>query len=233
MQRYHWILAMGALLSVIGWLCWVGQRDIESGGLTSAASKESLPAFSNEVEPVADAPVRVLTPLDPEHPAFTGRVAEEESPVASPPSISTEVQTSPKPTIQAFPQYPPCRSCGGTGRSHVVKCLVCGGSGRCTVYVKFSNHADCIMCRGTLMCKACKGTRYRECQSCFGSGFEPQAVMLGMTAQEVRRAWGNPSSINTTQIAGNVSQQWVYEPGTLRRRAYVYLNNGIVTAIQY
>lgn len=50
---------------------------------------------------------------------------------------------------------------------------------------------------------------------------------IGMTAAQVRASsWGQPQDINTTTTRGRVMDQYVYEWG------YVYLVNGIVTAIQ-
>lgn len=52
-------------------------------------------------------------------------------------------------------------------------------------------------------------------------------IIVGMTAQQVRQAWGEPDSINRTQSGAGTSEQWVYGLGY-----YVYLENGRVTAIQ-
>lgn len=54
------------------------------------------------------------------------------------------------------------------------------------------------------------------------------APQIGMTAQQVLDSqWGKPLQINKTTTANSVSEQWVYGNGR-----YVYLENGIVTAIQ-
>lgn len=51
---------------------------------------------------------------------------------------------------------------------------------------------------------------------------------IGMTAEEVRSSqWGEPESINKTTTASTVHEQWVYP-----NNKYIYLDNGIVTAIQ-
>lgn len=51
---------------------------------------------------------------------------------------------------------------------------------------------------------------------------------IGMTREEVIiTKWGRPNKVNKTTTANGVSEQWVY--GSNR---YVYLDNGIVTAIQ-
>jgi hypothetical protein len=53
-------------------------------------------------------------------------------------------------------------------------------------------------------------------------------MRLGMNAQQLRLSWGEPNSINETQVSGLISEQWVYrESGT-----YVYLTNGVVTSRQ-
>lgn len=51
---------------------------------------------------------------------------------------------------------------------------------------------------------------------------------IGMTASEVENSqWGKPKIVNRTTTAYGVSEQWVYSSGK-----YVYLDNGIVDAIQ-
>jgi len=52
-------------------------------------------------------------------------------------------------------------------------------------------------------------------------------VLIGMTPQEVRRAWGNPDSINVSQGSYGKSEQWVYITPTDRK--YIYFDNGKVT----
>lgn len=58
---------------------------------------------------------------------------------------------------------------------------------------------------------------------------ELEEPYIGMTAEEVRTksTWGNPEDINTTVTTGITYEQWCY-PGF----KYIYLENGIVTAIQ-
>ncbi|HEY8892608.1 MAG TPA: hypothetical protein VIM70_20425 [Clostridium sp.] len=51
---------------------------------------------------------------------------------------------------------------------------------------------------------------------------------IGMTSDEARASeWGNPNSINKTVTASGTDEQWVYD-----NNEYVYIKNGIVTAIQ-
>lgn len=51
---------------------------------------------------------------------------------------------------------------------------------------------------------------------------------IGMTAAEVKKSsWGYPEKINTTETEYGTREQWVYSDNR-----YVYLEDGIVTAIQ-
>lgn len=51
---------------------------------------------------------------------------------------------------------------------------------------------------------------------------------IGMTAEEVKKStWGEPKKINKTTTKYGVKEQWVYG-----LHKYIYLENGIVTAIQ-
>jgi hypothetical protein len=56
-------------------------------------------------------------------------------------------------------------------------------------------------------------------------------VMIGMTADQVRRSWGTPTKINTTITSGRRSEQWVYDWGNGSTQ-YVYLEDGEVVTIQ-
>ena len=54
---------------------------------------------------------------------------------------------------------------------------------------------------------------------------------IGMTAEEVRNStWGEPDDINKTTTKYGTSEQWVYKNSNDFK--YIYLDNGIVTAIQ-
>lgn len=51
---------------------------------------------------------------------------------------------------------------------------------------------------------------------------------IGMTFEEVKEStWGEPIKINKTTYASGVKEQWVYEGNR-----YIYLEDGVVTAIQ-
>ncbi len=56
-------------------------------------------------------------------------------------------------------------------------------------------------------------------------------VAVGMTKVEVVYSWGSPGDINTTVVAGNRSEQWVYG-SPIYGGNYVYFDNGIVTGLQ-
>jgi hypothetical protein len=57
-------------------------------------------------------------------------------------------------------------------------------------------------------------------------------VFVGMSAEEVRSAWGEPNRINSTLNASGKSEQWVYrrEQGGDQ---YVYSRAGVVSSIQF
>ena len=54
-------------------------------------------------------------------------------------------------------------------------------------------------------------------------------LMVGMTADQVRRSWGSPYKINRTAVSGVVTEQWCYSRGG---SAYAYLDNGVLTGWQ-
>ena len=53
-------------------------------------------------------------------------------------------------------------------------------------------------------------------------------VVIGMSTDQVREAWGEPADINRMTTGSGVSEQWIYRA----RGGYVYLDDGVVTAIQ-
>ena len=54
----------------------------------------------------------------------------------------------------------------------------------------------------------------------------------GMTAAQVRGAWGSPSKINQSIYASGVSEQWIYYRGANHSYSqYVYFTNGRVTSV--
>jgi len=67
----------------------------------------------------------------------------------------------------------------------------------------------------------------RKWSSRVWSAIEKGHVLVGMSIEQVKFAWGAPKSINRTTTRSHSTEQWVYGPG-----AYLYLRSGIVTAIQ-
>jgi hypothetical protein len=55
---------------------------------------------------------------------------------------------------------------------------------------------------------------------------DQKVVRIGMTSQQVEMSIGSPTKINTDTYADGIHEQWIY------KSKYVYLENGIVTAIQ-
>lgn len=56
-------------------------------------------------------------------------------------------------------------------------------------------------------------------------------VMRGMTAAQVKNAWGNPSAVNQSTGSYGVNEQWVYRR-VHGETQYIYFENGVVTSIQ-
>lgn len=57
---------------------------------------------------------------------------------------------------------------------------------------------------------------------------ESKRVSIGMNAEQVLLSWGDPRDVKTTVTADGREEQWIYGKGD----SYVYLANGLVTAIQ-
>lgn len=55
-------------------------------------------------------------------------------------------------------------------------------------------------------------------------------VMTGMTAEEVRRSWGEPTRINSSVGSYGRHEQWVYGSGGDTQ--YLYLDNGVLRSMQ-
>lgn len=54
-----------------------------------------------------------------------------------------------------------------------------------------------------------------------------QGISIGMTAQDVlQSSWGKPKKVNRTVTSSGTREQWIYGGG------YIYIENGIVVAIQ-
>jgi hypothetical protein len=59
-----------------------------------------------------------------------------------------------------------------------------------------------------------------------GIAISQKKIMIGMTSQQVLRAWGRPEKINETHGARYHHEQWVYAAN------YLYFDNGILTTWQ-
>lgn len=58
-------------------------------------------------------------------------------------------------------------------------------------------------------------------------------VVAGMSGDQARRVWGEPNKINRTSAADGQHEQWVFRRGHgAYAYAYVYVDNGRVTAVQ-
>lgn len=61
---------------------------------------------------------------------------------------------------------------------------------------------------------------------------EAATLREGMNSQQVIEKYGKPMEINTTRVAGQVREQWVYSTN-LDERTYVYFVDGRLDAVQY
>lgn len=61
----------------------------------------------------------------------------------------------------------------------------------------------------------------------YGNLIIKKQVVIGMSDEMCRYAWGTPQSVNTTIVEGLRHEQWVYS-----LYSYLYFDNGILTAIQ-
>jgi len=59
------------------------------------------------------------------------------------------------------------------------------------------------------------------------SAIEREEVFIGMTSDQASMSWGKPLEVKQTLTANGGTEQWVYRDGN-----YLYVENGVVTAIQ-
>jgi len=98
-----------------------------------------------------------------------------------------------------------------------------------------SAHAVELLAEAKTSCTNPSAARLRRLIHDYGLIWQDEAlvrvtcrqVVIGMTAAQVRAAWGAPDQINTTETLASASEQWVY-PGA----RYVYLDAGRMTAVQ-
>jgi hypothetical protein len=65
----------------------------------------------------------------------------------------------------------------------------------------------------------------------FANAIASGKIMIGMSAEQVRRAWGSPTKINGSTGSYGRHEQWVYDRGNFRSQ-YVYIQNGVVSSMQ-
>jgi hypothetical protein len=68
-------------------------------------------------------------------------------------------------------------------------------------------------------------------EAAFANAIAVGKIMIGMSASQVRRAWGSPDKINVSTGSYGRHEQWIYR-GRDFRDQYVYLENGVVTSAQ-
>ncbi|MNQ78050.1 hypothetical protein D3C85_929520 [compost metagenome] len=61
------------------------------------------------------------------------------------------------------------------------------------------------------------------------SARDSSQIVVGMTAQDVRYAWGTPTHINPSFSVDVIREQWVYRRDNGNSQ-YIYLENGKVTS---
>lgn len=56
-------------------------------------------------------------------------------------------------------------------------------------------------------------------------------IFVGMSADDARKSWGAPTTINRSDYGSGAQEQWVYRHGPGKSQ-YVYVKGGRVTAVQ-
>lgn len=65
----------------------------------------------------------------------------------------------------------------------------------------------------------------------FNKFFVLRKPAIGMNEEQLRKVMGNPKQINTNNYQGEQRDQWIFEQGD--DNYYVYVDNGLVSAIQH
>ncbi len=65
-------------------------------------------------------------------------------------------------------------------------------------------------------------------QAQFKAAIEQKSVMLGMTADQVKQAWGNPKDLVFAKTAGGADTEWRYEDG----RVAFFENGNLLVAFR-
>lgn len=57
-------------------------------------------------------------------------------------------------------------------------------------------------------------------------------IRIGMTAEQVRAAWGRPDDINRSVYSFGIHEQWVWEDGDGIPYQFAYMEDGVLTSTQ-
>jgi hypothetical protein len=97
------------------------------------------------------------------------------------------------------------------------------------VRVSFLEHEVLIPLSSTDLCHGCSkpSPDDEEQRQTITEAVLNHRVVVGMTAEQCRMAWGNPLEVNRTLLTSGKNEQWVYAGNR-----YLYIDNGILTSIQ-
>lgn len=73
--------------------------------------------------------------------------------------------------------------------------------------------------------------RQRDQQEALQVAVSERRVVIGMRAEDVRQAWGEPASVNVSTYASGTQEQWVYRWSNSKQQ-FVYFADGAVRSIQ-
>ncbi|WP_219211914.1 DUF4124 domain-containing protein [Variovorax boronicumulans] len=115
--------------------------------------------------------------------------------------------------------------CAGTPALAINKCTGVDGK------VTYQETPCAASMRSTEALKIQEGPATTPEEARFNSAAARGKLIVGMPAQLVRRAWGEPTKINVSVGSYGRHEQWIYDRGSYRAQ-YVYVQNGIMTSIQ-
>jgi len=110
----------------------------------------------------------------------------------------------------------------GKGKNTLIGgCLVilAVGAGLYFIGARVSKHEDALQAESAATAAAADA-KVRE------AAIAAKQVLVGMTREEVERAWGKPDRVDRSSSGAGVREQWAYESGF-----YVYFGNEKVTSI--
>jgi hypothetical protein len=111
----------------------------------------------------------------------------------------------------------------GSGKKVLIGgCLVLllAGAGLLYVGQRVSKHEDAVKADQTAELAAA-AAKTRE------AAIAAKQVLVGMTREEVTRAWGKPDRVDRSSSGAGVREQWAYENGS-----YVYFGSETVTSVE-